>query len=95
MRTLIAAALAAALIFAGCGGGGDGGSASSSGGVTTIHFWHGQTDPADKVIDKMVDEFNRTHPKIKVVTDGGGGVADAMVQKVTTALAGGAAPDIA
>lgn len=95
MRTLIAAALAAALLVAGCGGGDDGGSSSSSGGVTTVHFWHGQTDPADKVIDKMVAEFNKTHPKIKVVTDGGGGVADAMVQKVTTALAGGSYPDIA
>jgi multiple sugar transport system substrate-binding protein len=94
MRILIAAALAAALLVAGCGGGGSGGGASSSG-VATIHFWHGQTDPADKVIDGMVADFNKTHPKIKVVTDGGGGVADAMVQKVTTALAGGDYPDIA
>jgi multiple sugar transport system substrate-binding protein len=94
MRILIAAALAAALLVAGCGGG-DGGGGTSSAGVTTIHFWHGQTDPVDKDVDKLVAEFNRTHPKIKVVTDGGGGVADQMVQKVTAALAGGAAPDIA
>jgi multiple sugar transport system substrate-binding protein len=94
MRMLIAAAtIAAALLVAGCGGSDSGGTSSS--GVTTIHFWHGQTDPANKVIDKMVAEFNRTHPKIKVVTDGGGGVADQMVQKVTTALAGGDYPDIA
>jgi multiple sugar transport system substrate-binding protein len=89
-RILIVALVAAAV--AGCGGGGSSGGSS---GVVTIHFWHGQTDPADKVIDGMVADFNKSHPKIKVVTDGGGGVADAMVQKVTTALAGGQYPDIA
>lgn len=95
MRILIAAAVAAALLVAGCGGSDDEGSGASSGGVATVHFWHGQTDPADKVIDGMVADFNKSHPNIKVVTDGGGGVADAMVQKVTTALAGGKYPDIA
>jgi multiple sugar transport system substrate-binding protein len=91
-RILIAVLVVVAALVAGCGGGESSGGSS---GVVTIHFWHGQTDPADKVIDRMVAEFNRAHPKIKVVTDGGGGVADQMVQKVTTALAGGDYPDIA
>src|SRR5919199_3214444 len=92
-KILIAVLVIAAALVAGCGGSDSSG--GSSGGVVTIHFWHGQTDPADKVIDGMVAAFNKSHPKIKVVTDGGGGVADQMVQKVTTALAGGQYPDIA
>jgi len=93
MRVLIAVALCAAALVAGCGSSGD--KAASSGGVTTVHFWHGQTDPADKVMDGLIADFNKSHPKIKVVADRGGGVADTMVQKVTSALAGGTYPDIA
>jgi multiple sugar transport system substrate-binding protein len=83
---------AAGSVLAGCGSGtGDG---VGPDGRVTVELWHGQTDTGRAVIQALVAEFNRTHPKIRV--DAGGGVlADTMLQKVTAALASGSYPDIA
>ncbi|GAB2820273.1 ABC transporter substrate-binding protein [Streptomyces daliensis] len=90
--TAAGAALASAAL-AGCGG--DGAAAGGeSGGRVTVELWHGQTDTARTAIEALVDRFNREHPDIRVVP-GAGVVADAMLQKVTAALASGAYPDIA
>ncbi|WP_326688517.1 ABC transporter substrate-binding protein [Streptomyces sp. NBC_01795] len=63
-------------------------------GRVTIELWHGQTDTARAAMKRLVDDFQRTHPRIRV--DMGGGVlADAMLQKITAALAAGSYPDIA
>ncbi|MZD10236.1 extracellular solute-binding protein, partial [Streptomyces sp. SID5785] len=63
-------------------------------GTVTIQVWHGQTDTALKVIKGLVAAFHRAHPDIRVDL-GGGVLADAMLQKVTAALASGAYPDVA
>ncbi|MET8131692.1 ABC transporter substrate-binding protein [Streptomyces sp. NPDC005251] len=89
-RLLLGAAAAGAL--AGCGGPSDGVGAD---GRVTVELWHGQNDTARKVVEAMVAEFNRTHPRIRVDASGGGVLADAMLQKVTAALAAGSYPDIA
>ncbi|MER7414261.1 ABC transporter substrate-binding protein [Streptomyces cacaoi] len=63
-------------------------------GRVTIELWHGQADTARAALRRLVAEFHRTHPHIRV--DMGGGVlADAMLQKITAALASGSYPDIA
>lgn len=67
---------------------------SGSGGPVTIEMWHGQTDTGRAAIEGLVAEFHRTHPDIRVDT-GGGVLSDAMLQKVTAALASGSYPDIA
>jgi len=82
-------ALLAALAI-GCGGGGD-----SKGGVVQLTFWHGQSQATAKQLDKLIDQFNRTHPKIHVSKDSGGVLADDMLTKVTAGLASGSYPDIA
>ncbi|MFI0960208.1 ABC transporter substrate-binding protein [Streptomyces sp. NPDC021080] len=89
-RLLLGAAAAGAL--AGCGGPSDGVGAD---GRVTVELWHGQNDTARKAVEALVAEFNRTHPHIRVDSSGGGVVADAMLQKVTAALAAGSYPDIA
>ncbi|MFD5515608.1 ABC transporter substrate-binding protein [Streptomyces sp. NPDC127066] len=89
-RLLLGAAAAGAL--AGCGGPSDGVGAD---GKVTVELWHGQNDTARKAVEALVAEFNRTHPRIRVDSSGGGVVADAMLQKVTAALAAGSYPDIA
>ena len=94
LNPLVALAAAAVLALAGCGGGGDDDDAKS-GGPVEITMWHGQDDIAGKVLGKLADEFNRTHSDVKVKATTGGVVADQMRQKVTTALASGAYPDIA
>ncbi|MFD8569811.1 ABC transporter substrate-binding protein [Streptomyces sp. NPDC059639] len=62
-------------------------------GGVTVELWHGQTDTARTVIESLVREFNRTHPRIRV-DPGGGVLADAMLQKITAALASGSFPDV-
>ncbi|MEU6121267.1 ABC transporter substrate-binding protein [Streptomyces sp. NPDC047123] len=86
------ALFAAGGALTGCGRDGDGGVGSD--GRVTIQMWHGQTDIAARVIKGLVAEFERTHPEIRVDL-GGGVLADAMLQKVTAALASGSYPDIA
>ncbi|MER5379932.1 ABC transporter substrate-binding protein [Streptomyces sp. NPDC002688] len=89
-RLLLGAAAAGAL--AGCAGPSDGVGAD---GRVTVELWHGQNDTARKAVEALVAEFNRTHPRIRVDSSGGGVLADAMLQKVTAALAAGSYPDIA
>ncbi|MFJ6569412.1 ABC transporter substrate-binding protein [Streptomyces sp. NPDC091292] len=83
---------AAASLLAGCGGGASDGVGAD--GRVTVELWHGQTDTGRAAIQRLVTEFNRTHPGIRV-DPGGGVLADAMLQKVTAALASGSYPDIA
>jgi multiple sugar transport system substrate-binding protein len=67
----------------------------SDGGTVEIKFWHGQTQGPAKLLQDMVDEFNRTHPNIKVSKDFGGVNSDRMLQKVTAGLQAGSYPDVA
>ena len=67
----------------------------SGGGTVAIKFWHGQTQGPAKLLQDMVDEFNRTHPNIKVSKDFGGVNSDRMLQKVTAGLQAGSYPDVA
>jgi multiple sugar transport system substrate-binding protein len=90
-RLLLGAASAAAV--SGCAGGGSDGVGAD--GKVTVELWHGQADTARKALEKMVAEFNRTHPAIHVDAGGGGVLSDAMLQKVTAALAAGSYPDVA
>jgi multiple sugar transport system substrate-binding protein len=67
----------------------------SGSGTVEIKFWHGQAQAPAKLLDDLVDEFNRTHRKIKVSKDFGGVGSDSMLQKVTAGLQAGSYPDIA
>jgi multiple sugar transport system substrate-binding protein len=88
-----AGAAASAAALSGCAGGGSDGVGAD--GKVTVELWHGQADTARKALEKLVAEFNRTHPAIRVDAGGGGVLADSMLQKVTAALAAGSYPDIA
>ncbi|MBU6533139.1 ABC transporter substrate-binding protein [Streptomyces mayonensis] len=85
-------AAAAGTAVTGCGAGTDDGVAAD--GTVTIEMWHGQADTAKKVLEGLVADFERQHPKIRVDL-GGGVLADVMLQKVTAAVAAGSFPDIA
>lgn len=66
----------------------------ADGGPVTIELWHGQNDTGRETIERLVADFHRTHPHIRVDT-GGGVLSDAMLQKVLAALASGSYPDVA
>ncbi|MDQ1040732.1 multiple sugar transport system substrate-binding protein [Streptomyces sp. V3I8] len=82
---------AAAAAVSACAGPGDGVDAD---GRVRIEVWHGQTDTGRAAMEDLTAVFNRTHPRIRVDL-GGGVLADAMLQKITAALASGSFPDIA
>ncbi|MFE4451090.1 ABC transporter substrate-binding protein [Streptomyces sp. NPDC056796] len=85
-------AVGAMAALPGCGGGADDGIGAD--GRVVVELWHGQTDTGRAAVEKLVAEFNRTHPGIRV-DPGGGVLADAMLQKITAALASGSFPDVA
>src|SRR6478609_7907414 len=88
-RLFLIAATVLLVASAGCGG-----SSSSSNGVVNVTVWHGYEDIEGKAMTSAAARFNATHPKIHVsVTNYGN--ADYALQKVLTAIRGGAYPDIA
>jgi multiple sugar transport system substrate-binding protein len=68
--------------------------AGSRADVQQLTLWHGFDRGEAAELNKLVAQFNKTHPTIHVnaVFDGGN---DTSLQKVLAALAGGKAPDIA
>jgi multiple sugar transport system substrate-binding protein len=68
---------------------------SGSGGTVEIKFWHGQTQEVAALLEDLIEEFNSTHPNIKVSKDSGGVNSDRMLQKVTAGLQAGNYPDVA
>jgi multiple sugar transport system substrate-binding protein len=73
----------------------DGGDTPAPTGTVRIEMWHGQSDTAKKALDRLVDDFNASHPDVQVEASSGGTTPDGMLPKVTTAIAAGTAPDIA
>ncbi|WP_439680385.1 ABC transporter substrate-binding protein [Embleya sp. MST-111070] len=86
-----AAATALSTTLAGCAGTDDGVGAD---GRVTIEMWHGQTDTGRAGLEALVERFHQAQSGIRVDL-GGGVLADAMLQKITAALAAGSYPDIA
>jgi multiple sugar transport system substrate-binding protein len=96
----VLAVAAAPVLALGCGGddddsGGGGGGGGSNGKPVEIKFWHGQTQGPAKLLQQMIDDFNKSHPGIVVSKDAGGVNADRMLQKVTAGLQADNYPDIA
>src|SRR6476661_6188859 len=87
-RLFLIAATALLAASAGCGG------SSSSNGVVNVTVWHGYQDIEGKAMTSAAARFNATHPKIHVTVTNYGN-ADYALQKVLTAIRGGAYPDIA
>lgn len=79
-----ASAAAAGLLLPGCGGD------ASAKGPVEIRYWTGWTGDELAVQQRLVDEFNRAHPEIRVLLLSVAG----SYQKVRIAFAGGATPDV-
>ncbi len=61
--------------------------------VTTLIFWHSMSDYQKPVLDKLVSEFNATHPDVHVVAIYQG-TYDQMVTKLKAAFLSQRTPDI-
>ncbi len=60
----------------------------------TLEFWHSFTGDREKLFVSFVDEFMQENPQIEIKLTYGGNL-HLMREKLMTAIAGGAAPDIA
>jgi len=92
MRLSQSLSLAASLllvVIAGCGGG-----ETSSDGVTVVSFWHAMGGPLGDRLDELVEEFNETHPDIRVESVSMGRY-QALSQKIMAAVAAGEPPVLA
>ena len=65
-----------------------------SGQVIDLQFWHGQSQSQQAALNKLVDEFNASHPNIHVTATYQGTYSD-LYKKVTAAIAAGSPPDLA
>ena len=60
----LAVAVGASLALAGCSSS----PGSSDSGPVTLTFWHGYTEADGKVLDSIVDDFNKSQDKITIKT---------------------------
>ncbi len=61
--------------------------------AVTLQFWHGQSQTQQAALNGLIDQFNASHPGIKVVATYQGTYSD-LFKKVTAAIAGGSPPDL-
>ena len=88
LALLAVVAGAVAMSFAGCSGG----KGKSKSGVVELAFWGGWTGPDQKYMLKIVDEFNKQNPGVKVTLTTY--QWDPMFNKLLMSFRGGNPPDI-
>lgn len=67
---------------------------TSSGKVVELQFWHGQNQTQQVELNKLIDQFNSSHPDIHVTATYQGTYSD-LYKKATAAIAAGTPPDLA
>ena len=67
---------------------------AASGQVVQLQFWHGQNQTQQVELNKLIDQFNSSHPDIHVTATYQGTYSD-LYKKVTAAIAAGTPPDLA
>ncbi|OAT82393.1 glycerol-3-phosphate ABC transporter substrate-binding protein [Desulfotomaculum copahuensis] len=88
--------LGAAAVAAGCGGPATQGAGGGTGGVTTIEYWHVNSESfGGQAVRDLVNEFNRTHPDVKVVDKFQPNMYLGLMQNLQAAIAGGHPPAVA
>jgi len=66
----------------------------TSGQVVELQFWHGQNQTQQVALNKLIDQFNASHPNIHVTATYQGTYSD-LYKKITAAIAAGTPPDLA
>lgn len=99
MKKSILVLVITVLLLSACGGGGSktssggGGSVDADGNVT-LDFWYALGGDSGKAIEDLVNQFNASHPNIKVVGTYQGNYTTAMA-KVYSAITGNTLPNVA
>lgn len=67
---------------------------AATGQVIQLNFWHGQSQSQQAALNKLIEQFNSSHPGIHVTATYQGTYSD-LYKKVTAAIAAGNPPDLA
>ena len=62
--------------------------------AVTITWWTGQTAEAEKVAEKLADEYHAAHPNVTIKASPGAPTTDDLLTKLSAGFTGGSYPDI-
>lgn len=62
--------------------------------AVTLTWWTGQTEEAEKVAEKLADEYHAAHPNVTIKTSAGAPTTDDLLTKLSAGFTGGSYPDI-
>lgn len=86
--------MTSALMFAGCGGS-TSNTATTNDKVVEIEYWHVASDSfGGQTVRELVDDFNKTHPNIKVTEKFNPDMYKGLTQNLQASLASGQTPDV-
>lgn len=91
----VAAGLLAVAGLAGCGGAGSKSAGAGDGKTVEIEYWHVASDSfGGETLRGLVDEFNKSHPNIKVKEKFNPDMYKGLTQNLQAAVAAGQTPDV-
>ena len=86
--------MTSALMFAGCGGS-TSNTSTTNDKVVEIEYWHVASDSfGGQTVRELVDDFNKTHPNIKVTEKFNPDMYKGLTQNLQASLASGQTPDV-
>lgn len=86
--------MTSALMFAGCGGS-TSNTSTTNDKVVEIEYWHVASDNfGGQTVRELVDDFNKTHPNIKVTEKFNPDMYKGLTQNLQASLASGQTPDV-
>lgn len=95
MKKIVILLLSLTILFSSCGKKADkSNSANNKNKIVTVTFWHVMGGPLKRTLESIVDDFNLTHPGIKVVPISVGSY-NALSQKLMASIIGRKPPVIA
>lgn len=89
-----AATLVAVGALAGCGGQPSGSTTLDTEADTTITWWTGQADEAEKILEGLAADFEELHPNVTIDVSSGAPSTEDLLRKLTAGFAGNSYPDI-
>lgn len=91
----VAVGMMATVSLAGCGSSGDTASSGGNGKPVEIEYWHVASDSfGGQTVRELVDDFNKTHPNIKVTEKFNPDMYKGLTQNLQAAVASGQTPDV-
>ncbi|MFI5958928.1 ABC transporter substrate-binding protein [Cryptosporangium sp. NPDC051539] len=91
---LSAAAVLVASGLTACGSGGQGNTSLDKNANVSITMWTGQSEDAQKVLEKLAAEFENAHPNVSIDASPGASSTEDLLQKLSAGFAGKSYPDI-